>query len=264
MLGAIVGDIIGSPYEFNNIKSVDFPLFSDKCKTTDDSICTAAIASKLVYGGNYQESLLYLCNKYPHKGWGKKFSEWIVSPNPQPYASWGNGAAMRVSAIGWWFDTLEDTLREARESCECTHNHESSYKAAQAVAGAIFMLRTGESRGSVREWISSTFGYNLERTVDQIRPEYKFDVSCDGSVPEAIIAFLESASFEQCARLAVSMGGDSDTICAIACSLSEAEQEIPNSILINAAGYIEPEILQIWTDWSNAVAKRRGIVYELS
>ena len=256
MIGAIIGDIIGSPYEFNNCKSTDFPLFSNLSKTTDDSICTAAVASKLVYGGTYEEQLSSLGAKYIEKGWGKLFSEWIANEQRKPYGSWGNGAAMRVSPIGWWFKTLDETLSEAKSSCECTHNHEDSYAAAQAVAGSIYLLRTGSSKDDVKVWVTEKFGYDLNRKLDDIRPTYKFEVSCAKSVPEAFIAFLEGESFEDVARKAVSLGGDSDTICAIACSLAEAHFKLPMKILVESSKFIEPDLLQIWTDFISAVAPR--------
>jgi ADP-ribosylglycohydrolase len=258
MLGAMIGDIIGSPYEFNNIHTTEFPLFSDKCKTTDDTVCTAAVAWKLVHGGAYESRLVELGQRYYDKGWGKKFADWINDEQRKPYSSWGNGAAMRVSPIGWWHSDLQSVLTEAKESCLCSHNHEDSYTAAQAVAGSIFKLRTGSSKDEVRTWVAEQFGYDLTRKLDDIRPTFKFEVSCAKSVPEAIIAFLEGNSFEEVARLAVSLGGDSDTICAIACSLAEAYFEVPTTILVDASRFIEPEIIHIWTEYTEAVIRRQA------
>jgi ADP-ribosylglycohydrolase len=257
MLGAIIGDIIGSPYEFKSFKSTDFPLFGEGCKTTDDTICTAAVAAKLVRGGSYEENFVRLGNRYINKGWGLRFMEWLENPERTPYASLGNGAAMRVSPIGWWFDTLDQVLAEAKLSCDCTHNHPDSYAAAQAISGSIFKLRTGSSKEEVRSWLTETFNYDLSRTIESIRPSYKFEVSCARSVPEAIIAFMEGNSFEEVARLAVSLGGDSDTQAAIACSLAEAFYEIPINILIEASVFIEPDIIDIWTEYAHAVTQRR-------
>jgi len=256
MIGAIIGDIVGSPYEFHNHKSIEFPLFINKCHTTDDSICTSAIAEKFVYGGTYENHLSTLCSRYISKGYGRKFASWVEDVDRKPYSSWGNGAAMRVSPVGWWFKSLDETVAEARESCECTHNHQDSYDAAGAVAGSIFMLRNGSSKHDVYKWVSDRYGYDLDRKLDDLRPAYKFEVSCRKSVPEAFIAFMEGNSFEEVLRFAVSLGGDSDTICAIAGSLAEAHYAIPADILISAVSFIEPELLQICNDFIRTAAER--------
>lgn len=232
MLGSIVGDIIGSVYEFNNIKTKEFELFNPACGFTDDSVLSIATADWLINGGN----LAKIYQKYGNEtklvrgGYGGRFSQWLDEENPQPYNSWGNGSAMRVSPVGWFYTTLEETLEKAKESAEVTHNHPEGIKGAQAVAASIFLLRNGMNKEELKKFIIDYFGYDLNRTVDEIRPNYKFDVSCQGTVPEAIIAFLESTSFEDAIRTAVSLGGDCDTLTCICGGIAEAYYGLPNSI----------------------------------
>ena len=205
LCGAMAGDIIGSFYEFNATKKYDFYLFTPFSKFTDDTVMTVANADWLITGDSLLGVMQDYGNRYPHAGYGGMFRTWLKEDEPKPYNSFGNGSAMRVSPVGWAFDTLEKTLEAAKQSAEVTHNHPEGIKGAQATAACIFMARTGKSKQEIKEYIVSTFGYNLNRTCDEIRPDYHFDVTCQGSVPESIIAFLESVDFENAIRLAVSL-----------------------------------------------------------
>ena len=229
--GAVIGDICGSIYERHNRKTdkpEEIDLFDARCHFTDDTVLTAAIAEAARTDRNYQSSLLKWARLYPRAGYGGGFRNWLRSDNPQPYNSFGNGSAMRVSPIGWFFDTEEEVLAEAKRSAEPTHNHPEGIKGAQAVALAIFLLRKGASKQQMKERIEKDFGYDLSRTLADIRPDYKFDVTCQGSVPVAIIAFLESHDFVSAIQNAISVGGDSDTIAAITGSIAEAHyREVP-------------------------------------
>ncbi len=222
MLGAITGDVIGSVFEGNNTKSTDFQLFSSQTTFTDDSVLTIAIADAILNGKSYQEAILEWGRRYPNRGYGWYFRQWLYLDNPQPYNSWGNGSAMRVSPVGWTFDSLEETIEQARKSAEITHNHPEGLKGAAAVAAAIYMARIGESQKSIKIFISREFEYNLNRTLEEIRPFYTFTESCQGTVPEAIIAFIESENFEDAIRKAISLGGDSDTLACITGGIAEA------------------------------------------
>ncbi len=222
MIGAIAGDIIGSVYEFYGIKSKDFPLFHRDSYFTDDSVLTVAVAEAILTDGDYRRAVLEIGREFPNSGYGGSFARWLVSADPGPYHSWGNGSAMRVSPVGFAFDTVEDVLREATLSAEFTHNHPEGIKGAQATALAVFLARTGHDKEIIRGEIASRFGYGMARTVDEIRPDYGFDESCQGTVPEAIIAFLDSTSYEDAVRNAVSLGGDSDTLACITGGIAEA------------------------------------------
>lgn len=234
MLGAAIGDIVGSRFEFNNYRHTDFELFHTECDYTDDSICTAAVA-QWVQQGCHDDLTFILqtwCRRYPNPAgaYGARFNHWIHSNHPQPYHSWGNGSAMRVSAIGWAFKTLTETLNHAKQSAAITHNHPEGIKGAQAVAAAIFWARTGKDKTFIRQQVMQQFGYNLNISCDDIRPNYTFNESCAGTVPQAITAFLESQNFEHAIRLAVSLGGDSDTLAAITGSIAEAYYPIPQTL----------------------------------
>lgn len=240
MLGALIGDTIGSVYEFHNIKTTEFPLFSTKSTFTDDSVMTMAVAEWLLKGkertmDDLEEAMVSLARRFPNRGYGGGFYRWLFFPNElrsydgqrsdglrHPYGSFGNGSAMRVSAVGWFFDTLEETEFWAKKSAEITHNHPEGIKGAQATAAAIYMARTGSTKEDIREYIVSRYGYDLSRTCDEIRPTYRFNATCQETVPQAIVAFLESTDFESCIRLGVSLGGDTDTLCAIAGAIAEA------------------------------------------
>lgn len=222
MLGAIVGDIVGSIYEFNNHRSKDFPLFGVDCKFTDDTVLTIAVADCLMNNGNYTEYIKNYARKYTGRGYGGRFRQWISSESMEPYNSWGNGSAMRVSAVGFAYNDLEAVMNEAKRSAEVTHNHPEGIKGAQATAVAIFMARKGQSKEDIKTAIAQSFDYDLNRTVDEIRPTYVFNESCQETVPEAIIAFLESKDFEDAIRNAISLGGDSDTLACITGGIAEA------------------------------------------
>lgn len=246
MLGAIAGDIIGSVYERNQTKSLDFSLFSPHSRFTDDSVLTVAVASSILKKIDYLKSIKEFARKYPDAGYGGTFYQWMLSEDELPYNSWGNGSAMRVSAIGFAYDTVEDVLEEARKSAEVTHNHPEGVKGAKAVAMTIFFSRLGAPKEHIREVISKCFKYDLSRTLDQIRPNYSFDVSCQGSVPESIIAFLESKNYESAVRNAVSLGGDSDTMACIAGAMAEAYyKEIPLDIITEVRKRLPDEFLTI-------------------
>ena len=222
LCGAVAGDIIGSIYEWNATKKTDFYLFTPFSKYTDDTVMTVANADWLNTGDSLLGIMQDYGNRFPHAGYGGMFRSWLREDDPKPYNSFGNGSAMRVSPVGWVFNTLEETLEAAKTSAEITHNHPEGIKGAQATAACIFMARTGKSKEEIKEYIEMTFGYDLSRTCDEIRPNYKFDVTCQGSVPESIIAFLESTDFENALRLAISLGGDADTMGAITGGIAEA------------------------------------------
>ena len=231
MLGAAIGDIAGSRFEFDNHRDTDFELFHPDSDFTDDTVCTTAVADWVQQGcGDDLASILrdwYAAYPSPKGAYGGRFLQWLQSDNPQPYNSWGNGSAMRVSAVGWAFGTLEETLYFAEQSAVVTHNHPEGIKGAQAVAAAIFWARNGINKAQIQENITRQFGYRLNQSCDQIRPHYRFNESCQETVPQAITAFLESSGFEHAVRLAVSLGGDSDTLAAITGSIAEACYGIP-------------------------------------
>ncbi len=222
MLGAIAGDIIGSVFERRPIKTVEFPLFSEGSTFTDDTVLTVAVAYAILNGLAYGPTIKAFGRRYPHAGYGGRFYQWLHRPEIQPYNSWGNGSAMRVSPVGFAFDDVEKVLVEARKSAEVTHNHPEGIKGAQATALAVYLARMGESKAKIQRAIEARFGYDLERSLEDIRPGYRFDVSCQGSVPESIIAFLASGGVEDAIRKAISLGGDSDTMACIAGAISEA------------------------------------------
>ena len=221
LIGAIAGDIIGSAYEFNSTKNYEFILFSDSSEYTDDTVMTVANADWLLSDDSLKGIMLDYGNRYS-AGYGGWFIGWLWSENPQPYNSFGNGSAMRVSPVGWAFDTLEETLVAAKRSAEVTHNHPEGIKGAQATAACIFWARKGKTKQQMKEYVEALFGYDLSRTCDEIRPTYQFEPSCQKTVPESIIAFLESTDYESAVRLAVSLGGDADTMGAITGGIAEA------------------------------------------
>jgi ADP-ribosylglycohydrolase len=222
MLGAIAGDIAGSSHEHRRVEGRDFPLFTPASRFTDDSVLTVATAHAILTDGEYATAYHAFGNRHPHAGYGGAFRKWLHSPTREPYNSWGNGSAMRVSPVGWAFDTERDVMREAERSASVTHNHPHGVAGAQSVALGIFLARQGASKDDLRRELGGRFGYDLARTVENIRPSYSFDVSCQGSVPEAIVAFLEAADVEHAIRNAIWLGGDADTQAAIAGSLAEA------------------------------------------
>lgn len=259
MLGAIIGDIVGSVYEFDNIKQTAFPFFGEESDFTDDTIMTIAVADYLMTPPECHETLeskfVEFAQQYrcPKGGYGGRFSMWLFHPENlfedgrrHPINSWGNGSAMRVSSVGWLYNTLEEVEKVAKETAEITHNHPEGIKGAQATAVAILMARQGSSKEQIRTFIEQRYGYDLRRTCDEIRPTYQFNESCQGTVPEAIIAFLDSQDFEDAIRLAVSLGGDSDTLACITGGIAEAYyREIPDWIRQGAFALLPDHFKQI-------------------
>jgi ADP-ribosylglycohydrolase len=222
MIGAIAGDIIGSVYEWHNIKTKDFRLFNEDSTFTDDSILTIALADSILTGTSYVDNLKKFYFLYPDGGYGGSFHAWAQSETAAPYNSWGNGAAMRISPVGYAFDDLDTVLQKAAEFTAVTHNHPEGIKGGQATAAAIFLARTGKSKQEIRQFVETRFQYDLSKHVDEIRPTYAFDVSSQGTVPQAIRAFLDSSDFEDAIRTAISLGGDSDTLACITGGIAQA------------------------------------------
>ena len=268
MLGAIIGDIVGSIYEFNNIKTKNFDLFSSKCRFTDDTVMSFAIAEALMNGGKTEDFIRFMKRYgllYSQAGYGGTFFRWLFSDTTEPYNSWGNGSAMRVSSCGWiaklsepFEDGLKLTEDLAKASAEVTHNHPEGIKGAQATAAAIFYMRHGKSKNTIdeyknmlKDYIQNKYEYDLDFTLDEIRPIYTFDVSCQGSVPPSIVSFLESDSFEDAIRNAISIGGDSDTLGAITGSIAEAAYGVPEDIKEKAMNYLDNRLKEVYKNWIN-------------
>ncbi len=246
MLGAIAGDIFGAAYEHHPFKRDDFDLFTEHRYFTDDTVLTVATADALMGDGDYAAAYRRWGRLYPNRGYGTWFHKWLGDPNRGPYNSYGNGSAMRVSPIGWVFDTLDEALAEAERSAAVTHNHPEGIKGAQATAAAIHLARKGATKKEIRHEISTRFAYNLDRTVDAIRPGYRFEVSCQRSVPEALIAFLDADDFERTIRLAISLGGDADTQAAIAGGVAEAFWlGLPERIEAEVRGELDQSLLEV-------------------
>jgi ADP-ribosylglycohydrolase len=222
MLGVIAGDVIGSVHEHAMTKSTDFVLFDPRCRFTDDTVLTVATAHAILTGTPYDVAYRDFGRLYPDAGYGGSFYDWLFAENPRPYNSWGNGSAMRVAPVGLAFNSVDEVLREAERSAAVTHNHVEGIKGAQATALAVFMARSGASKEEIREELTQRFRYDLRRTVTEIRPDYEWHVSCQRSVPEATVAFLDSTDVEDAIRLAISLGGDADTQAAIAGGIAEA------------------------------------------
>lgn len=256
MYGAILGDIIGSPYEFDRgDKTKDFPLFSRPSEFTDDTVMTIAVAEAFL---NMQigeddevtrDRLVHYLQawgrRYPHAGYGIRFSRWLGDTLPEPYNSWGNGSAMRVSSVGWLYDDLETVRKMARLSAEVTHNHPEGIKGAEATVSAIFLARTGRTKAEIKAYIEKNFQYDLSRTCDEIRPGYCHVESCQETVPEAITAFLEGESFEDVIRTAVSLGGDCDTLTCIAGSVAEAFYGVPEELKTECRKRLPEDLLKV-------------------
>jgi ADP-ribosyl-[dinitrogen reductase] hydrolase len=255
LIGTIAGDIIGAPFErMKGAPPVGFELFNPNTSFTDDTVMTIATANKLLKNSNYVTEYQHFGKEYFSRGYGGMFKKWIQEPNPEPYNSYGNGSGMRVSPVAYWFDTLEEVLTEAEASASVTHNHIEGIKGAQAIAAAVFMARKGQSKAEIKAYISEKFGYNLDRTLDEIRPTYVFDVTCQGSVPEAIIAFLESNDFEDCIRRAISIGGDTDTIAAMAGGIAEAFYGgVPTHIYDEVLSRLPAEMIKVLSDFAERV-----------
>lgn len=264
LIGAIAGDIIGSVYEWHNVKTQDFELFKPTCRFTDDTVLTIAIADALLQSnGNreetrrlYAEKLKEYGNNYPNAGYGGKFKKWLESDSLDPYYSFGNGSAMRVSPIGFAFDDLDIVLEEAKKSAEVTHNHPEGIKGAQATANVIYLARKGESKNTIKKYIEDHYNYHLDFTLDEIRPNYSFDATCQGSVPQAIIAFLESSDYEDAIRKAISIGGDSDTIACITGGIAQAYyKKIPDTILSNVLSILDTAMISVIQEFYNKYLK---------
>ena len=263
MLGAIAGDIIGSAYEFAGRKDFDFELFPEGSRFTDDTVMTLAVAKWLIQHDErcHTKEQLVSCIKelglaYPYAGYGSMFNAWLWREESHPYNSYGNGSAMRVSPIGLYADTLDEALKLAMMSAEVSHSHPEGIKGAQAVAAAVWMANNEYPKNAIREYIEHKFGYNMSRTIDEIRPTYKWDSSCQGSVPEAIIAFLDGKDFEDVVRLAVSLGGDADTQAAIAGGIAACVYPIPEHIADECERRLPPELLEIMRNFEAFIKSR--------
>ncbi|MFO8031070.1 MAG: ADP-ribosylglycohydrolase family protein [Desulfohalobiaceae bacterium] len=240
MLGAIIGDIVGSRFEARPYKSTNFELFTPQCSFTDDTVLSVAVSDSLMQGAPYSQKLKEYYQRYPWAGFGGSFQIWAASDTEEPYNSLGNGSAMRVSPVAWYYNQREQVLQQAERSAAATHNHPEGIKGAQSVALAIHLARQGKDKENIKQEISQNFGYNLDRTIEEIRPGYSFDVTCPGSVPEALICFLEAQDFEQALRNAVSLGGDSDTQACIAGSVAEAFfQGVPQEIRDQGLSFLD-------------------------
>lgn len=241
ILGAIAGDVIGSVYERHNVKTIYFPLFTPQSRFTDDTVLTMAVTDALVNKKDFGKTIWQYGRKYTNRGYGRRFREWLQTEDLKPYYSFGNGSAMRVSAVGVAYDTLPEVLQVAKQSAEVTHNHPEGIKGAQATAAAIYLARTGATKQEIRDYITTQFDYNLNFTIDGIRPHYSFDVSCQGSVPQAIVAFLDSTDFENAIRLAISIGGDSDTVACIAGGIAAAYYRHMPAEIVSSVGARLPD-----------------------
>ena len=277
MIGAIAGDIIGAPYEFNNIKTKDFYLYYEQTNFTDDTVMLLANAKWLLDSlddsDKYSMSKLEDCmvtfgERYRSAGYGGMFYRWLFqyesfimadgqrATKRMPYNSFGNGSAMRIAPVGWAFDTIGETLNVAKISAEITHNHVEGIKGAQATASAIFLARTGSSKSDIKSYIENNFGYDLGRTCDEIRPDYKFNETCQWTVPEAIIAFLESTDFEDSISLAVSLGGDSDTLACITGGIAEAFYGVPDKMKAFVYTFLTEDLRMVLDDFYREVINK--------
>lgn len=266
MYGAILGDIIGSPYEFDRgDKTKEFPLFSRRSTYTDDSVMTLAVADAFLLTRPDAEdtaireqlirSMQAFGKEYPYAGYGGMFRRWLRAKDPQPYGSYGNGSAMRVSSAAWLFDDLDTVRRMARLSAEVSHNHPEGIKGAEATASAIFLARTGSTKEEIKSYIEENFQYNFSRTCDEIRPRYHHVESCQETVPEAITAFLEGESFEDVIRTAVSLGGDCDTLTCIAGSMAEAFYGVPEELKAECQKRLPGDLLEVLQRFDCVICK---------
>jgi ADP-ribosylglycohydrolase len=247
VLGAIVGDFVGSVHEFAGTKRKDFPLVDVRCRVTDDSLLSVAVAEWLLDGADLVTRFHDLVAACPDAGWGLRFASWARRREREPYRSYGNGAAMRVAPVGWAFHNLDDTLAAAAESASVTHNHPEGIKGAQATAAAVYLARTTGDKALIRREIAGRFGYDLTRSVDAIRPFYQFDETCQGTVPEAIVAFLDADGFEDTIRNAVSLGGDADTLACIAGGIAHAYHgTVPEDLGRSALASLPDPLPRVW------------------
>lgn len=260
MIGAICGDIIGSVHEGAGTKTKHFPLFVPGCRFTDDTVLTVAVAAHLLDGGSYIDLFHTYFHAYPRAGYGASFADWAGQRRRRPYGSWGNGAAMRVSPIGFACASLADVLAEAERSAAVTHDHPHGIRGAQATAAAVFLARTGSSKDELRAYLERRFGYRLGERLDAMRDGYRFDVSCQGSVPPAIIAFLEADGYEDAVRNAISLGGDADTMAAIAGGIAEAFYGgVPEPIRTRALALLDPPLRAVVDAFSARFISRMQI-----
>ena len=248
ILGAIAGDVIGSVYEFNNTRTTDFPLFKRETTFTDDTVMTIAIADAILHNKDFAQTILDYGKRYPNRGYGTSFFNWLAHDTPAPpYNSWGNGSAMRVSAVGFAYNDLDKVLKKAEKTAVVTHNHPEGIKGAQATAAAIFLARTGKNKAEIKAYIEQKFGYDLDFTLDEIRPTFPFDESCQGTVPQSIVAFLESTDYDSAIRLAISLGGDSDTIACITGGIAIAFYKEMSQVIVDKIRreYLPPAFVTI-------------------
>ncbi len=272
MIGAIMGDMIGAPYEFDRgNKTKEFPLFSSGSEFTDDTVMTIAVAEALMdtVGKSDEEIKAALVTSmrkwgalYPDAGYGGMFYRWLHTARPEPYGSFGNGSAMRVSAAGWLFNTLEETRHVAALTAEVTHNHPEGIKGAEATAAAIFMARTGSSKEEIKAYIIREFSYDLSRTCDEIRPKYYHVETCQKTVPEAITAFMEGQDFEDVIRTAVSLGGDCDTLTCIAGGIAEAFYEVPDAMIKECRKRLPQDMLAVIERFNQTRADKKPAFQE--
>ena len=263
MLGAIVGDIIGSAYEFKNTKRKEFHLFTPKSKFTDDTVMTLAVARWLCGDKEHRKETLVrhmqeLGRRYPTAGYGGSFMRWLYNPEPQPYNSYGNGSAMRVSPVAFYAHSLQEALGLAKISAEVTHNHSEGIKGAQAIASSIYLARHGATKEEIKSYVEEQFHYDLSQQLDDIRPTYSYDMSCQHTVPQALLAFLEGANFEEVIRSAVSIGGDSDTIAAMAGGIAQAFYVIPKKLSSYCYALLTPELRGVLNDFEDLLGCREA------
>jgi len=246
VLGAIAGDLIGSVYEYLGLKTVEFPLFTESSTFTDDSVMTLAVAAVLLDGGDYAARFREFGLRYPGRGYGGRFGMWLRDPDMGPYQSWGNGSAMRVSPVGWARDSAEEVLEQARRTAEPSHDHPEGVRGAEAVALGVYLARHGADKAEIKRRVTERTGYRFEGTLDEIRPRYAFDESCLRTVPESFLCFFESTDFESAVRLAISMGGDADTMACIAGALAEAHYgPVPESIATPVRARLPEEFVSL-------------------
>ena len=257
MLGAIAGDTIGSPYEFAPKKSMDFPLFNARSRFTDDTVLTIAIADVLLHDLDAVDTLKEYSKKYPDAGYGGSYQRWIYSNSREPYNSWGNGSAMRTSPIGFFFNKENEVMDAARKYAEVTHNHPEGIRGAQATSLCIFLAIHGASKNDIKNEISKCFNYDLSKTIKEIRPDYYFDVSCQGSVPQSLIAFLESEDYEDAIRKAISLGGDADTMACISGGIAESFYgPIPEEIALETKKRLPDEFLKVIDEFYDVISNK--------
>lgn len=263
IIGAIAGDVIGSAYEFNPTREYDFELFTPESTFTDDTVLTMANAVWLLEDEQHTHDklvkiMLDMCRKYPGRGYGGRFAHWIQDDNPQPYNSFGNGSAMRVSPVGYYAQSLDEALDLARISAEVTHNHPEGVKGAQATAAAIFLARQGKTKREIRRYEEKTFEYDLDRSLEEIRPYYTFDETCQRTVPEAFLCFMEGKDYEDVIRLAVSLAADADTLAAIAGPIASATMDVPNEIVQRVIALLSDEYCTTLLRFNELAMKREA------